>query len=175
MVDDLQTVASAEAAALHLVREPCDLAVVAESAATAIASTAKAAGVELSTDLEPVVIDGDPVRLHQIATNLLSNAVKYTPAGGTVAVEVGQHDGQAVLSVADTGQGIPAADLPHIFDRFWRGRDEGAAAGTGIGLSIVHNLVAAHDGTIRAESEPGSGTRVTVVFPVTRSVAFPSI
>lgn len=166
MVDDLQTLASAEAAALHLVREPCDLAAIADDAAAAIESTASHAGVRLVRDLEPAIIDGDPVRVRQIVTNLLSNAIKFIPPGGVVTIQVEPRGDQAILVVADSGPGISAEDLPHVFDRFWRGHAGNGATGTGIGLSIVRNLVMAHDGTVEAESTPGVGTQMTVRLPV---------
>jgi two-component system sensor histidine kinase BaeS len=170
MVDDLQTLASAEAAALHLVRETCDLATVTEMATDAMRAKAAAAGVGVSRDLAPALMEGDPTRLHQIVTNLLSNAVKFTPAGGTVQVRV-TGTGTARLVVADTGPGIAADELPHVFDRFWRGRRATEATdGTGIGLSIVGELVAAHGGDISVDSVPGQGTTVTVTFPLSPAV-----
>lgn len=165
MVDDLQTLASADAAALHLVREPCDLDAIAATAIAAIDSTAAAAGVRVDSVLAPAVVDGDPVRVHQIVTNLLSNAVKFTPPGGTIRVDVEASELGAVLTVSDTGAGIRPEDLPSVFDRFWRGHTTTTTSGTGIGLSIVRDLVAAHHGTVAAESVPGHGTRMTVRFP----------
>ena len=170
MVNDLQTLASAEAATLHLVRETCDLATVADMAVDAMEATAAAAGVTVTRELTPAVVDGDPVRLHQIITNLLSNAVKFTPAAGDVRVRVAPDADTARLVVADTGSGIPADELPHVFDRFWRGRRTGdSTRGTGIGLSIVADLVAAHGGDIGITSEPGAGTTVTVTLPLSRT------
>lgn len=167
MVDDLQTMASAEAAALHLVRQTCDLATVVEMATDAMQNRAAAAGVDLNRELAPALIEGDPTRLHQIVTNLVSNAVKFTPAGGAVRVLVTRDADTARLTVTDTGTGIAADELPHVFDRFWRGRQSAAAAdGTGIGLSIVAELVAAHAGHISIDSPPGEGTTITVTFPL---------
>jgi len=167
MVNDLQTLAGAEAAALHLVLETCDLATVVELATDAMKAKAAAVGVHLSRELTPAVMEGDPIRLHQIVANLLSNAVKFTPAGGTVQVRVTRDSRTARLVVADTGTGIPADELPHAFDRFWRGKQAiEATEGTGIGLSIVAELVAAHDGDISLDSNPGDGTTVTVAFPL---------
>jgi two-component system, OmpR family, sensor histidine kinase BaeS len=171
MVEDLQTLASAEAAALHLVRETCDLATVAELATDAMQARAAVAGVRLTRELAPAVIEGDPTRLHQIVTNLLSNAVKFTPADGTVEVRVNRERQRARLVVSDTGSGIGTDELPHVFDRFWRGRQAAEATeGTGIGLSIVAELVAAHDGDISVDSPPGEGTTVTVTFPLSPGV-----
>ena len=167
MVDDLQTLASAEAAALHLVRETCDLATVAEMATDAMQAKAAASGVHLRRELTPSLVEGDPTRLHQVVTNLLSNAVKFTPAGGTVQVRVTHDPRSARLVVADTGTGITADELPHVFNRFWRGqRATLATEGTGIGWSIVAELIAAHDGEISVESDPGNGTTVTVTLPL---------
>ena len=100
--------------------------------------------------------------------NLLDNALKYTPEGGRVAVGWGVDDGQVLLTVSDTGIGIPEADLPRIFERFYRvdkarSREMG---GTGLGLSIVKHLVQAMRGSVRARSRPGQGTTFTVCLPV---------
>jgi two-component system, OmpR family, sensor histidine kinase BaeS len=132
---------------------------------------AAVAGVRLTRELAPAVIEGDPTRLHQIVTNLLSNAVKFTPADGTVEVRVNRERQRARLVVSDTGSGIGTDELPHVFDRFWRGRQAAEATeGTGIGLSIVAELVAAHDGDISVDSPPGEGTTVTVTFPLSPGV-----
>jgi signal transduction histidine kinase len=167
MVDDLQTLASAEAAALHLSRDRCNLGTIATTAVDAIATNAAAGGIALSCEPAAVDVDGDPVRLHQVVTNLLSNAVKFTPRGGSITVTVTADDPSARLVVADTGTGIPAADLPHVFDRFWRGQQAAdTAPGTGIGLSIAADLIAAHGGDITIDSNDGIGTRVTVTLPL---------
>jgi two-component system sensor histidine kinase BaeS len=166
MVEDLQTLASAEAASLHLVREPCDLAAIASEAIAAMESTATLAGVRLSHQLSSVTIDGDPVRIHQIVTNLLSNAIKFGDPGSSASVRVERDEQEAVLVVADTGRGIDADELPHVFERFWRSQATTGPTGTGIGLAIVQDLVMAHGGSISIESEVGVGTRITAKFPV---------
>jgi signal transduction histidine kinase len=103
--------------------------------------------------------------MHQAVTNLLGNALKFTPAGGTVTVSTRQDGPSAVLEVADTGIGIPAAELPRIFDRFWRGQAAAQTSGSGIGLAIAAEIVSAHGGTLTAASEPGEGTRLTLALP----------
>ncbi len=110
---------------------------------------------------------GDRGRIVQIVDNLLSNALRYTDAGGTVTIELGQRDGEAVLEVADTGVGIKGEDLPYVFERFWRGEPSRArrTGGAGIGLAIVRELVRAHDGRIDVESKPGEGSRFRVTLP----------
>jgi two-component system sensor histidine kinase BaeS len=166
-VADLQALASAEAAALHLAKRPTDLAVVVELAIDSLQPMFAAEGVTVHRRLTPaVVVDADPARLNQITTNLLSNAAKFTPAGGSVTVSVDLDSGHARLMVADTGTGIPSEDLPNVFKRFWRGEQRLAAPGTGIGLSIVAELVKTHGGDLHLTSTVGQGTRVTVTLPL---------
>jgi signal transduction histidine kinase len=100
-----------------------------------------------------------------VVTNLLGNALKFTPAGGTVTIRTGQDGLSAVLEVADTGVGIPADELPRIFDRFWRGQRAAQTSGSGIGLAIAAELAWAHGGTLTAASELGEGTRLTLAMP----------
>jgi two-component system OmpR family sensor kinase len=127
-----------------------------------------AEGVELAIGEEDqAAILGDPDRLKQLLLNLVDNAIKYTPKGGQVTLGLRRAKGWAVLSVTDTGVGIPAEDLPHIFERFYRvdkARSR-AAGGTGLGLSIAQWIVQAHGGRIEAQSEPGKGTTFTVWLP----------
>jgi two-component system, OmpR family, sensor histidine kinase BaeS len=165
MVDDLQTLAAADAAALHLVRQPCDLAGVAAEAADSLARRFEAAGIELTRQLDSVIVPADPRWLHQVVTNLLSNAVKFTPAGGQVTVRTTAGDDGAVLSVADTGVGIPADELPRIFDRFWRGKATAQTSGSGIGLTVAAELAQAHGGEVTAASTAGHGTTMTLRLP----------
>jgi two-component system sensor histidine kinase BaeS len=165
MVEDLQTMAAAEAAALQLTRRPCDLAQVAAAAGEHWAASFAAAGVSFSRHLEPAPVLADPGRLHQVITNLLSNALKFTPAGGTVTISTREDGASAVLEVEDTGVGIPPDELPRIFDRFWRGQAAAQTSGSGIGLAIAAELVWAHGGTLTAASEPGAGTRMTLTLP----------
>jgi two-component system sensor histidine kinase BaeS len=166
MVDDLQTLAAADAAALHLERRPCDLAEVAAGAVDSLARRFEAAGVALNNELSGVEVLGDPRWLHQVVTNLLANALKFTPAGGGVTIGTRQAGAQAVLEIIDTGIGIPAEDLPRIFDRFWRGQGEAARiSGSGIGLAIAAELARAHGGDLSADSRPGQGTRLTLRLP----------
>jgi heavy metal sensor kinase len=112
-------------------------------------------------------VRGDAGSLRQVFLNLLDNAIKYTPDGGSVAVEVA-HRGRAVeVRVRDTGEGIPAEHLPHVFDRFYRADKarSRAAGGSGLGLSIARGIVAAHGGSIELTSTPGRGTTCTVTLP----------
>jgi two-component system sensor histidine kinase BaeS len=164
MVDDLQTLAAADAAVLHLNREPRDLADLAGGAADSLARRFEAADVTLRRELVPVLVLVDERWLHQVVTNLLGNALKFTPSGGTVTISTGADGPDALLEVADTGPGIPADELPRVFDRFWRGRGTGQTSGSGLGLAIAAELARAHGGTLTAASEPGSGARFTLTM-----------
>jgi two-component system, OmpR family, sensor histidine kinase BaeS len=165
MVDDLQTLAAADAAALHLERLRCDLADIAASAADSLARRFEAADVALRRELSGAPVVGDSRWLHQLVTNLLSNALKFTPAGGVVTIVTRQEARGSVLEVADTGVGIAADELPHIFGRFWRGQRAAQTSGSGIGLAIAAEMARAHGGEVTASSEPGRGTRMTLTLP----------
>ena len=165
MVGDLQTLAAADAAALHLSRRRCDLAGLAGEAADSLGGQFEAAGITLERRLAGADVLADPRWLHQVITNLLTNALKFTPGGGRVIVCAGPAGPDAVLTVTDTGSGIPADELPHIFDRFWRGRQAAQTSGSGIGLAVAAELTQAHGGTLTAGSEPGRGTEMTLTLP----------
>jgi signal transduction histidine kinase len=165
MVGDLQTLAAADAAALNLTRKPGDLAELAAAAADSLVRRFEAAGIALDRQLAAAPVLADPRWLHQVITNLLTNALKFTPPGGQVTITTGTADGDAVLRVTDTGQGIPAEDLPRIFDRFFRGQQAAQISGSGIGLAVAAELVKAHGGRLAAASEVGHGTQLTLSLP----------
>lgn len=165
MVDDLQTMAAADAAVLQLTRGRHDLGDIATSAADSLARRFETAEVTLRRRLSPASVLADERWMHQVVTNLLSNALKFTPAGGTVTISTMQDGAGAVLEVEDTGIGIPPDELPRIFGRFWRGQAAAPTSGSGIGLAIAAELVWAHGGTLTAASEPGAGTRMTLTLP----------
>jgi two-component system sensor histidine kinase BaeS len=104
--------------------------------------------------------------LHQVVANLLANAVKFTPSGGQITLAVDRQGQSARLVVSDTGVGIPARELPHVFERFWRGQAASATRGSGTGLAVVAELVAAHRGQVTAASEADHGTTITVTVPI---------
>ena len=167
MLADLQDLAAADAGALQLNRRPCDLAGLVATAADSVAGRFEAAGITLQRRLVPAEILGDPRWLHQVITNLLTNALKFTPAGGLVTVATGPAGACAALTVTDTGTGIPADELPRIFDRFWRGRQAAQTSGSGIGLAMAAELTRAHGGQLSATSRPGHGTQVSLTLPRT--------
>ena len=165
MVDDLQTLAEADAAALHMALTRADLADITAAAADSLASRFEAGGIAVERQLTSVAVLADVGRLHQVITNLLTNALKFTPPGGRVTIHAGPADRGAVVRVTDTGAGIPADELPRIFDRFWRGRQASRTSGSGIGLAVAAELARAHGGELTATSTEGHGTQVTLTLP----------
>ncbi|HJP87842.1 MAG TPA: HAMP domain-containing sensor histidine kinase [Candidatus Limnocylindrales bacterium] len=156
---------------LDLRRE--DLRSSVEQAVDQAAATAKRRGVDLRVDRgdAPIPLRHDPVRIGQVVTNLVGNAIKFTPKGGRVDVTVRpESDGGATITVTDTGIGIDPAELPRIFDRFFRGSraSEARGSGSGLGLSIVRGIVEMHGGTVTVESRVGAGTTFRVVLPAAR-------
>jgi heavy metal sensor kinase len=124
-------------------------------------------GVKVSTELSPVEIEGDSERLMLVVTNLLTNAVQYNHDGGEVKIRTKLEYGTAVLAVSDTGQGIPAEDLPRVFERFYRADKSRSSGNAGLGLAISKALIAAHGGNIDVVSEENVGTTFTVRLPAT--------
>jgi signal transduction histidine kinase len=148
---------------------PEDLRAAVESAVEQTTGAARRRGVELSLHLPdaPIRIRHDPQRIGQVVANLVANAVKFTPRGGSVSVDVAATPEGARIEVVDTGVGIDAAELPHIFERFYRGSraNEARSSGSGLGLAIVRSIVDMHGGTVDVESHVGSGSRFAVTLP----------
>jgi signal transduction histidine kinase len=185
VVEDLHTLALAGAGRLTLHRETLDAATAVADALAGHAAAARARGVTLAGPPRPdpapggrgvsprqgrreplPAVDADPVRLQQILGNLLSNAIRHTPTGGQVTVEVDRLDPHWVrFTVADTGPGFGAEQLPGLFDRFTKSE---ASAGSGLGLAIARDLVLAHGGTIEATNRPGGGAVVSFRLPAGR-------
>jgi two-component system sensor histidine kinase MtrB len=148
---------------------PDDLRAAVESAAHQHDSTAARRGVRVTIDLPdaPIRIRHDPPRMGQVVANLVGNAIKFTPRGGSVRVAVVSTDDGARIEVTDTGVGIDPAELPHIFERFYRGSraNEARGSGSGLGLAIVRSIVDMHGGTVEVETGPERGSRFTVHLP----------
>lgn len=172
VVNDLADLSAAETAGRSLRLSPVDLAQVARDALALQEPQLRAAGLNVHVDLGgPAVVRADADRLHQAIGNLLANAARYCRPGDSVTLAVARDEGQAVLRVADSGPGIPEDELPHIFDRLWRGRAAEGVAGSGIGLALVREIVTSHRGTVEAESSPGEGTTIVIRLPVTPAPA----
>ncbi len=166
LVHDLETLAAAEAAGLNLVKAPVNVASVAADIADLLGPAFVSANVDLRLRLHDATVYGDAARIGQIVTNLLTNALKFSPERSHVTLSVDAGDGLARLEVADEGPGIGPDEMPRLFDRFWRGSAGQRTSGSGIGLAVVAGLVEAHGGRIEVSSEPGSGARFTVLFPL---------
>ena len=153
-----------------------DLRGVVENAHQQAEPVAGRKGVTLAVTLppDPVRLPHDPPRIGQVLTNLIGNAIKFTPRGGRVHVELLATPDGGRITVSDTGVGIPADELPHVFERFWRGAGTRVGgSGSGLGLSIVKSIVDMHEGRIQVLSTPGVGTQITVVLPRSVSVSSP--
>ncbi|MFQ5942306.1 MAG: sensor histidine kinase [Anaerolineales bacterium] len=177
LIDDLRTLSEAETGMLDLRREPTDFGILANEVAASFRPQAEAQEIELTVNVpeDMPLMEVDPARIREVLVNLTTNAMRHTPGGGKVTIHGVESDGYAQVAVEDTGSGISAEDLGHIFDRFYKGAsDTGAspdrfspgASGSGLGLTIAKNLVAAHGGSISAESSSGEGTVVRFTLPV---------
>ena len=173
LIDDVGKLAEAERADLLIAREPLDVADVGKKRAAAYEGFFAAKGIAFAAHLQPAPVRGDARRLEQVVDNLLSNALRYTDPGGSVTLEVRRDARRCLVEVRDTGIGIDAKDLPHVFDRFWRSdrSRSRATGGSGIGLAVVRELVRAHHGDVELRSEVGRGTTARVVLPAGAAIA----
>ena len=180
LTDQLLTLAREDACGLDnasrdgQAQEAVDLKALVSSVAETMRPLADSKGLQLRLDVPgdhadsgATTVRGDPARLREVFFNLLDNSIKYTPQGGQVEVQIGRNSSDAIVTVRDTGIGIAADHVPHVFDRFYRvykarSRAEG---GTGLGLSISRGIVVAHGGRIELASSPGQGTTCTVRLP----------
>ena len=161
LVEDIRDLSLADVGKLDLSIEQVALNRVLEDATSAMRSQAQAKGVALESAPSPGTALADEARLRQVLANLLDNAVRHTPSGGSITIRSGtQDDGTCWIEVMDTGEGVPAEDLPHIFDRFYRGTDAAGrkTRGSGLGLAIARALITAMDGSLTATSTPGAGS-----------------
>ncbi len=166
LVEDLRLLALADAGELRLERHPLDLVALLQRVGEAHRARLEEKGLsfacELPATLPPVSVDAD--RLAQVLGNILDNAARYVPPGGRVLLMAAPHDGGLLVRVADDGPGVPAEELPHVFERFWRGDSSRSRAtgGSGLGLAIARRIIEAHEGRIWAEPTPGGG--LTLAF-----------
>jgi signal transduction histidine kinase/integral membrane sensor domain MASE1/ActR/RegA family two-component response regulator len=170
LVEDLLDVSRAMTGKIAVRSDVVDLTAAAERVVAGLVGRHATRAGDISLAARPVRVLGDAVRLEQVISNLVENALKYTPAGGTVAVSVHEEDGSAVLAVDDSGVGIAAELLPHVFDLFVQADRslERSAGGLGIGLTLVRQIVELHGGTVEASSSGvGRGSRFTVRLPTT--------
>jgi signal transduction histidine kinase len=165
LVDDLLLLARSDSGALSLTPLPTDLGEVVVDAASSLSKAAEEKGVLIRVDPAPTVVRADAARVRQVVTILVDNAIRHTPRGGEVRVAVHADGSAASLDVEDDGPGIREADMPHVFDRFWRA--PGApSGGTGLGLSIARTIVEQHGGRIMVSNGPTGGARFRAVLPL---------
>jgi signal transduction histidine kinase len=172
LIEDLRTLSLAESGALQLKKESTDLGELIRDTVAGFESQAKEKEISLELDLNQMEdVDIDPQRIREVLSNLIGNALRYAPSQGVVKVgltETGSGvEKDALLFVQDNGPGIESADLPHVFERFYKSSDSG---GMGLGLSIAKYLVEAHGGQIWAESAVGQGTKISFTIPQTSEV-----
>jgi two-component system, OmpR family, sensor histidine kinase BaeS len=167
LVDDVDRLTEAQRPGLLVQRREIDLDVIIETCVAGYADRCRALSIELTDDIAPVRVSGDPGRLAQVVDNLLSNALRYTDPGGHIAVALHARDGEAVIEVADSGIGIAPEQIGRVFDRFWRSPEarERSSEGSGVGLALLADLVRVHDGRVAVASEPGRGTTFSVFLP----------
>jgi len=174
LVEDLRELAQAEAGQLHFNRMPTDVSKILQSAVARFepAAQSKSIQVELHAEGDLPTVTADPDRMAQVMNNLMTNALRHTPEGGRITVSAAAVKDAVEVAVTDSGEGIKAEDLPHIFDRFWRvdrSRSR-AGGGSGLGLAIVRALVEAHGGTVQAASDgPGLGSVFAFTLPVAQT------
>lgn len=167
LVDELLELARFDAEASAMAREPVELAPLLSLSLDALRPRADRHGIQFQIEIASLgTVTGDGDRLRQVITNLLDNALKFTPDGGGVSLRAAENNGWVEIAVEDSGPGIPAEDLPRIFERFYQvDKSRAGREGAGLGLAISNEIVEAHGGTIRAESAPGSGSRFIVRLP----------
>jgi signal transduction histidine kinase len=166
MLNTLMDISEAETGTMALRREPTDLNELIRQSVEMYEDVAEERGVAIQAVTAPeLVVQVDRNRLRQVLANLLDNAIKYTPSGGRVEIRAGLENGAAVLEVKDTGAGIPAEELPRIWDRLYRGDKSRSTRGLGLGLSLVKAIVQAHGGEVGVQSAPGAGSTFTLRLP----------
>ncbi|MFH1086756.1 MAG: ATP-binding protein [Chloroflexota bacterium] len=177
LVDDLRTLSLSDAGELSLYREPSAPRQLLASAAAAHQPMAEDQGVRLGVvaDEELPTVDVDPDRIAQVLDNLLTNALRYTPQGGEIILSAQAHADGVALAVRDSGPGFAEADLPHLFERFFRSdASRQREGGSGLGMAIARSMVELHGGRIWAENAPGGGARVVFSVPAANSGQAPN-
>jgi signal transduction histidine kinase len=159
LIEDVRTLAHSESGTLTLQREPTDVSVLVTDVVRSLSAQAQENEVRLEGRCAPdlALVDLDPLRIREVLTNVVTNAIRHTPRGGHVTIDASTDANDLRVTVADTGSGIAPADLPHVFDRFYKGK---TSTGSGLGLAIARALTVAHGGEISAESTLGAGTIV---------------
>lgn len=167
IVDTLLAISEAEAGGVTAIAVPVDLSAVLRGAAEIFEPVAQDAGLRIVLDLpdEPLLVRGVESRLQRVFANLVENAIKFTPAGGSLAIRLTEHDLYVRAEITDSGIGIPESALPHVFERFYKADPSRHSPGNGLGLSYVSSIVKAHGGTVEVRSAVGRGSTFAVELP----------
>jgi len=167
LLETLLDISAAETGALKLDRDLLDVRSVVERAADLYREVAEVKEIAVTVEQPdaPVEAQADAIRLGQAVNNLVDNALKYTPSGGRVSLAVRREGGRVILTVSDSGPGVPVAERQAVFRRLYRGDSSRSQRGLGLGLSLVKAIVEAHGGTVDLEDAPGGGARFTVRLP----------
>jgi hypothetical protein len=166
LLNTLMDIAEAEAGLIASQRRPGRGCRTGSLGGRFLLEVAEEKGVTLTIDVpSDLCVSGDAGSLRRVFANLLDNAIKYTPAGGRVRITTGRAEGGVAIHFTDSGSGIPAEDLPRIWDRLFRGDESRSERGLGLGLSFVRAIVESHGGTATISSRPGFGTKATIVLP----------
>ena len=170
LIQDLLDAGAIDAGRLSIEIEPASLAGIVEAATRQLQPQAHKRGIDLLVELDPTLhtVSVDASRILQVLGNLIGNALKFTPPGGSVTVRATRRPDDVLVTVSDTGSGIDATQLPHIFDRYWQARRGSGTRGTGLGLAIAKGIVEAHGGAIWAESVAGTGSTFSFTLPSIR-------
>ncbi len=169
LIDDLFELSQLDAGGLQLAQQPNSLADLISDTIESFSALAAQHAItltgEVAADVDPVVLDGG--KIGRVLANLVGNAIRHAPSGGAVRIEAGRTGGDVTVRVYDTGEGIPPADLPHVFERFYRGEKSRSrsSGGAGLGLAIAKGIVEAHGGRIWVESTPGAGACFSFTLP----------
>ena len=158
LIDDLLDLAKIEAKRFALQRRSVEIGVMIQEALLAVSPLAEAKRITLASESPDAVnLEADPEQIFRVLCNLLGNAIKFTPQAGAITVRAEPRGREVMITVVDTGPGIPHDQLPHLFDRYWQARPE-RHVGAGLGLYIAKGIVEAHGGAIWAESSAGGAT-----------------
>jgi signal transduction histidine kinase len=167
LTESLLELARFDAGQEQMKRLKFDLSQTARNCVELIRPMADERSIKIHCELSPLECVGDSERIAQVITNLLTNAIQYNQADGEVRLMAQSQNGMATLAVSNTGRGIPAEDLPHLFERFYRADQSRTSGNTGLGLAISRAIVEAHGGTIEVASRPDAGTTFTIRLPLT--------
>ncbi len=166
MINTMLDISEAESGLMKLKAEPVDIAILFRDVSDLFQPVAENRDIIMTLDIpNSAIVTGEPKKLQRVFSNLIDNALKYTPPGESVHISIKETDNTTVVTIGDSGVGIAADDLPHVFDRFFRGEKSRSTQGNGLGLSLAQAFVLVHGGTITATSTPGQGSQFAVTLP----------